>query len=501
MQSNGNKWYLRYLPQTMVENARKAGVNPNTAFPGFVLAWIAFFVILNLPPLAGLKPQGQDAAAVAVWAVIIWITEAIPVGVSGLLIPLLLVLTNAQTQMPLAFSGFTNKNAFLVLGSFIFAAIMQSVGLDRRIALSILNRVKPKVDQIIKGLVGVNLALGVIIPAAVTRSAVNLPIVKGIMDLFDDTPEGNRARGALAMTGLCYFPMVSGIMLLTSHMPNVIMAGLFDKVLGYQISYIKWFVLQWPLLGLVPLIYLIVKRTMNLRDISVPGGSEFIALEKKSIGRMTSLEWLVLGVFTIAVLLWIAQPYTKINTGLATLIVVGVFFIPGLLPTPWRTIQGKTMWGTWLLLAGALSLATAISSTGLAEWIAGFAAQMFKGQFFLFILVGTIVLTALIRIFMLSNVAAVAMLAPVLISLAQILNLNPVAFTLLVGNFDSFSFIIPTQVTACVIAYGTGSFDMKTYARVGIPIMIATLIYFVVIMLPWYALNGLPLWGGFMVWK
>jgi di/tricarboxylate transporter len=114
--------------------------------------------------------------------------------------------------------------------------------------------------------------------------------------------------------------------------------------------------------------------------------------------------------------------------------------------------------------------------------------------------VGTIVLTALIRIFMLSNVAAVAMLAPVLISLAQILNLNPVAFTLLVGNFDSFSFIIPTQVTACVIAYGTGSFDMKTYAKVGIPIMIVTLIYFVVIMLPWYALNGLPLWGGFRVW-
>jgi len=199
--------------------------------------------------------------------------------------------------------------------------------------------------------------------------------------------------------------------------------------------------------------------------------------------------------------MWITEPYHGIKTGMATLIALGIFFIPGLLPVSWQAVQGKTIWGTFLLLAGALSMANAISSTGLAKWLADIAHPLFKGQPFLVVVVGVIVLTAFIRIFMLSNVAAVSMLAPIILSLAKVLNLNPVAFTLLVCNFDTFSFIIPTQVTACVIAYGTNTFNTGTYARVGIPIMLLTLVYFLVVMMPWYALNGLPVWGGYVVWK
>lgn len=502
MRGNGDlKWYIRFVPGFMVENARKAGLDPNTAFPGFVAAWIAFFIILSLPVPPGLEPAGLAAAAVAVWAVIMWITEAMPVGITGLLIPLLLVLTRAQEKIPQAFSGFTRDVSFLVLGSFIFAAIMQSTGLDRRIALAVLSRVKPQVDQVIKGLMTVNIALGIIIPAAASRAAVLLPIVRGIMDLFEDTPEGRRARGTLAITGLCYFPMVGGILLLTAHMPNVIMAGLFEKELGYQLNYARWFWLHWPIIGLLPVMFLIIRKLLNVGGISVPGGTDLIQAEKKALGKMSLVEWLVLAVFAVAVMLWITEPQHKIKTGLATLIALGIFFVPGLLPTPWKTLQNKTIWGTWLLLAGALSLANAISDTGLAKWIADLAGPVFKGQHFLVIVVGIIVFTALLRIFMLSNVAAVAMLAPIVLSLAKTLNLNPVAFTLLVCNFDTFSFIVPTQVTACVIAYGTGTFDTKTYAKVGIPVMVATLLYFVLIMMPWYAVNGLPVWGGYVTWR
>lgn len=502
MKDNGElKWYVKWVPDGMVKNARRAGLNPNAAFMGFIFAWVAFFAILWAPPVEGLKPEGQAAAAVAVWAVIIWITEAIPVGISGLLIPLLLVMTKAEGNIGKAFGGFTQDVTFLVLGSFIFAAIMQSTGLDRRIAMAVLSRVKPQVDQVIKGLMIVNTALGIFIPAAVSRAAVLLPVVQGIMALFDGDKKGKKATAALAISGICYFPMVAGILLLTAHMPNVIMAGLFEKQLGYQMSYAKWFWLHWPIIGLYPLMFILIRRLLDVKGIEVPGGVDFIQKEKEKMGKMGAVEWLIIGVFLLAVSLWITEPYHGLKTGMATLIALGVFFIPGLLPVSWQAVQGKTMWGTFLLLAGALSMANAISSTGLAKWLADIAHPIFAGQHFLVIVVGIILVTALIRIFMLSNVAAVSMLAPIMLSLSQALDLNPVAFTLLACNFDTFSFIIPTQVTACVIAYGTGTFNTSTYARVGIPIMLVTLIYFVLIMMPWYAINGLPLWGGYMTWK
>lgn len=502
MRDSGDlKWYARWVPEGMVNNARRSGLNPNAAFIGFILAWIAFFVILYAPPLAGLKPEGQKAAAVAVWAVIIWITEAIPVGITGLLIPLMLVMTKAEKDIGKAFGGYTQDVTFLVLGSFIFAAIMQCTGMDRRIAMAVLSRVKPQVDQVLKGFMVVNTVLGFFVPAAVSRAAVLLPIVKGITALFGDNDKGKRAVAALAISGICYFPMVAGILLLTAHLPNVIMAGLFEKQLGYQMSYARWFWLHWPIVGLYPIMFILLRRLFDVKDISIPGGVDFIKEEKTKMGKTSLVEWFVMAVFGFAVIMWITEPYHGIKTGMATLIALGIFFVPGLLPVSWQAVQGKTIWGTFLLLAGAMSMANAISSSGLAKWLADIAHPLFKGQPFLVVVVGVILVTAVIRIFMLSNVAAVSMLAPIMLSLAKVLNLNPVAFTLLVCNFDTFSFIIPTQVTACVIAYGTNTFNTGTYARVGIPIMLVTLIYFMVIMMPWYAFNGLPVWGGYVTWK
>ncbi|HBV97124.1 MAG TPA: hypothetical protein DEF36_08765 [Desulfotomaculum sp.] len=495
------KWYAGWVPEGMVNNARKAGLNPNSAFIGFLLAWAAFFIILNLQPPAGLKPEAMSAAAVAIWAVIIWITEAIPVGITGLVIPLLLVLTKSVPEIGKAYGGFTQDATFLVLGSFIFAAIMQCIGLDRRIAMTILSRVKPQVDQVVKGFMLVNTVLGLFIPAAVSRAAVLLPVVRGIYDLFGKDEKSKKAVAALAITGICYFPMVAGILLLTAHLPNVIMAGLFEKQLGYQMSYAKWFWLHLPIVGLYPIMFIMIRKLFDIKGVEVPGGINFIKEEQEKIGKMSAVEWFIIGIFMLAVILWITEPYHGIKTGMATIIALGVFFIPGLLPVTWQAVQGKTIWGTFLLLGGAMSMANAISSTGLAKWLAESSHPIFEGQPFLVIIVGLIAVTAVIRIFMLSNVAAVSMLAPIMLSLAQVLNMNPVAFTLLVCNFDTFSFIIPTQVTACVIAYGTGTFNTSTYARVGIPIMVVTLIYFMAVMMPWYAFNGLPLWGGYMTWK
>ena len=342
MRDSGDlKWYAGWVPEGMVNNARKSGLNPNTAFIGFIIAWIAFFAILYGPQAAGLKPEGQKAAAVAVWAVIIWITEAIPVGITGLLIPLMLVMTKAEKEIGKAFGGYTQDVTFLVLGSFIFAAIMQCTGLDKRIAMSVLSRVKPQVDQVVKGFMVVNTILGVFIPAAVSRAAVLLPIVKGINSLFEDNEKGKKAVAALAISGICYFPMVAGILLLTAHMPNVIMAGLFEKQLGYHMSYAKWFWLHLPIIGLYPLMFIMMRKLFDIKGITIPGGVDFIKEEKTKAGKTTPVEWFVIAVFAFAVIMWITEPYHGIKTGMATLIALGIFFIPGLLPCPGRRYRER----------------------------------------------------------------------------------------------------------------------------------------------------------------
>ena len=175
--ANGGGFIARWR-----DNIVQAGGNPTKTLIGFTAAWLAFALILWVMPVPdGLTAQGKAVLAVMVWACIMWIFEAMPVGISGMLIPMLLVMSGGVQQFPRAASGFTTPVVFLCLAAFIFAAIMQAAGLDRRIALSLLNKMKVKtVNGVIWAMFAVNMVLSLIIPAANARAATLLPVINGI---------------------------------------------------------------------------------------------------------------------------------------------------------------------------------------------------------------------------------------------------------------------------------------------------------------------------------
>ena len=108
--------------------------------------------------------------------------------------------------------------------------------------------------------------------------------------------------------------------------------------------------------------------------------------------------------------------------------------------------------------------------------------------------------THVIRIGMLSNVAAVTMIAPIALALAPRLGLHPVAFTMLVCDTDSFAYLLPTQITAGVIAYSSGVFTTADYAKVGVVSVLIAIIYGLFVIAPWYAFMGVPVWNAAAPW-
>ena len=78
----------------LVNNVRAAGKNPIRTFGGFIAAWLAFFLIWKVfPNPEGLNDNGMAVLAVVVWASIMWVSEAMPVGITGISVPTLLILT------------------------------------------------------------------------------------------------------------------------------------------------------------------------------------------------------------------------------------------------------------------------------------------------------------------------------------------------------------------------------------------------------------------------
>src|SRR5436309_15963194 len=100
------------------ENIVRAGLNPRKTTVGIVLGWgLFFFILYGMSRPAGLSAAGQATLAVMAWACTMWIFEAIPVGISGLLIPMLLVMTNAIKPFSKAADGFTTHVVFLCLSA------------------------------------------------------------------------------------------------------------------------------------------------------------------------------------------------------------------------------------------------------------------------------------------------------------------------------------------------------------------------------------------------
>jgi len=497
----------------IISNIRESGRNPSRVLTGFVLAWVMFILIMwVLPRPSGLSPGGMAVLAIVVWASIMWVSEAMPVGITGLAIPLLLILTHAlpwkdgKPPMATVFNGFTNHVVWLCLFAFLVGSIMQLLRLDRRIALGILDKIKASnVGRVIWGFFGVNVLLAFFIPAANARAATLLPVVNGVINLLGDTPREQEAKKAIVIQSLVYGTMICGVFIMTAHLPNLIMVGLFGKA-GYNIGYLDWMLLQIPYLGMFVLTQWWVRHHFKTKGVEIAGGYSKIHSMHKDLGPMSRGEWTLLILFTAIALLFAMgkgspiYPLHHFQLGIIGLIGMVLLFIPGLFPFKWKEVQDRTMWGTFLLLGGALTMTAAMAQSGLAAWLANIIHGSVVGKPWWLILLILMTGTHLIRIGMLSNVAAIAMLAPVLFAMAPKLGLHPVAFTLLVSDTDTYAYLLPTQITAAVIAYGSDTFSTADYAKVGWLCILIAIAYGILVMAPWYAFLGMPVWDPSVPW-
>jgi solute carrier family 13 (sodium-dependent dicarboxylate transporter), member 2/3/5 len=498
----------------LAENIAVTGKNPATVLIGFLSAWIAFFLIFRILPIPnGLSQNGMTVLAIVVWASIMWVSEALPVGITGISIPTLLILTQAipwkdgRPPMATVFSGFTNHEIWLCLFAFFVGAIMQLLKMDRRIALGILDKVRASnVGRVIWGMFGVNIVLAFLVPAANARAATLLPVIKGITNLLGDTPEEREAKKAIVIQSMVYGCMICGVFILTAHMPNLIMVGIFSNNGFPNLSYLNWAVLQFPYLGMFVLTQWWVRYHFKTASVRISGGHAQISKQYRELGKMTKPEWALLGVFAGVALLFAmgkgSPIYTLHTQQLGVIALVGTLalFIPGLFPFKWKDVQDRTIWGTFLLLGGAMTLTAAMSQSGLAGWLADHIHGMVLGLPWWGIVLALMVGTHVIRVGMLSNVAAVAMLAPIVFAMAPKVGLHPVAFTLLVCDTDTYAYLLPTQITAAVIAYGTETFSTADYAKVGWVCILIAIAYGLLVMAPWYAFLGLPVWNPTAPW-
>ena len=449
---------------------------------GLILGPLVALLILSLETPDHLSLAAWRTASMGALMAIWWATEAVPIAVTALL-PLiffpLLGIANIQDSA----TPFANKVIFLFLGGFIVALAMQRWNLHRRIALTILQYVGGNGRSLIGGFMLVSALLSMWVMNTSTTMML-LPIALSIITVIKNSvkhlneKEKNDFQYALLL-GLAYAASMGGMSTLVGTAPNAMMAAFMLDTYSIEIDFSRWMLVGIPLtLVMVPLAWLTLTRIIFKVDFKTGyKGQEKLKQMKEEMGKISLPEKKVGIVFIVLALTWILRPLlTNIpglsaldDSGIAMAGALAVFLIPsGDKNDPfllrWVHIE-KLPWSILLLFGGGLSLASAVSKTGLAKWLGVNLVDIGTLP-----LVAIVVLITAMIIFLTeltSNIATTATFLPVVGAIAVEMGINPIILVAPIPLAASCAFMLPVATPPNAIVFGSGLLTIPKMIRAG----------------------------------
>ena len=447
---------------------------------GFILGPLLFFLIL-LIPFESLTPAAWKVIAVATWMVIWWISEAIPIPATALLpvvlFPVLEIFPVGEATAPYA-----SPIIFLFLGGFLIAIALERHKLQERIALKLIKLTGTKPGGIIAGFMASTAALSMWISNTAT-ALMMMPIAISVIHLFYRDGKVNKAEKAFSLVlllSIAYSANIGGMATIIGTPPNVVLVGLVQQILGKQLSFSQWLIMGVPLVVVLLIItFFLLKIIYPYKSVGKMEDAKDLIDEKlQALGQLTTGEKLVLTIFSLTAFSWIFStqlnqllPVPVLNDSVIAMgggllmFMVPLSFSQKTFVLPWDDAE-RLPWGILILFGGGLSLAKALEKVEIVQMISD-AVTHYQGVPYWLII---IILTTLV-IFMtevMSNTALATIMIPVVISIGQGLNIDPLLLAIPVALAASCAFMMPVATPPNAIVFSSGHIRMKEMTRAGI---------------------------------
>ena len=454
---------------------------------GLILGPLLFIILLIMPVPAGMEPAAMRVAAITLLMATWWITEAIPIPATSLLpiilYPLLGVMESSQVTI-----AYGNHLVYLFMGGFFIAVTVEKWDLHKRIALHTIRLVGVTPNRIILGMMLAtaflsmwisNLAstmMMVTIGMAVLQHTT-VQLQKENADV--DTRKGHFRFGVALMLSIGYAASIGGISTLVGTAPNALFAGILQQNYGVTISMVDWMIFAFPL-ALVMLIitWLFLTRFAWPPGINhLPGGQEYVHEEITKLGKISSAEMKVTAVLILVAGLWIVNGLFdyKILEGVydSSIAILGallLFIIPADFSRrefllDWKTAVGIP-WDVLLLFGGGFALAAGFEHSGLTMMVASKLSAL-QGQHILLIIV-TITALVIFLTEVTSNTATATIVLPIMLALAEGMQVHPYGLMLAAVISASFAFMLPVATPPNAIVFGSRYVTMPQMVRAGI---------------------------------
>ncbi len=409
--------------------------------------------------------------AVTVFTAVLWITEALALPVTALLIPVGMAAVGAFDAKD-AYHSFGNPVLFLVLGGYALAVAVEVNGVGNWIARHIIISAGKSTIGLLVAFMVTSAVLSMFISNTAT-TALLLPVAIGIINRHET--DANLSR--LLLLGVAYGASIGGVATLTGSPPNAIAAGLLD------ISFLKWLSYGLPvslimLIIAVPILWWTFKPEQKQINVDL-GDSVALTDNGKRTLTMVAIT-LLLWLFGPSLAKWLGLPVALFSSASVAGISVALLMMCGCVK--WKTLEQGIHWGVLILLGGGLSLGRALTESGAAEWLAGLLSSS-AGNLTTFTLLLIVVIIGVFTTELISNTAVTAKLAPILMGVALQLGLESDSLVVPVAIATSMAFMLPVATPPNALVHDSGHVAQRDMIRAGfrlnlVAILVITLLFY-----------------------
>ena len=440
-----------------------------------ILSFLLSLTLFYLPTPEGLSSEGHRIIIIVLVALILIMSESIPLPAVAILILIMEVVLGDDTADGVA-SSFMSDAVFFIMGSLMLAVSIVYQGLDKRLALIVLNFTGNKTWRIVLGFMFFSAILSSFIGEH-TVAAMMLPVALSLIKNIGMNKIRSSNLSTILLFSIAYGAAIGSVGTPSGGGRNAIMIGYLSEFGLGKLSYLTWMKFAYPLLLIeVPIATFILWFTFKPSQKIMDSAVRKLKVQVAKSDDLNGQQKLAIGVFVFVFFSWIfLSPY--IGLGIVALIGVFLYLSFGLID--WSEINRNTNWGVILLFGAAISLGIQMKETGAAFWLAE-KALLYIGVVFQNENIGrwfiTVVMTGILTN-ILSSAATLAVLGPIVLDMGG----NPLVTGISASIASAFSYLTIVASPTCMIIHSTGLIRSRDYLKAGWKLFIMSVVLLMLI--------------------
>ena len=427
-----------------------------------VLAFLILVIFYLIPTPEGLEPSGKIMIGILLMAAILWITEPIPLAVTGLLIMIIQQILHIMPAQQV-FQSFGNQAIFFLIGAFIIAGAIEKHGLHKRIALRFLTLFEKSPKMFTLGIMVSCASLSFIMPEHGV-AAFFLPIILSILIAMKITPKQSNF-GKICMLSVAYGCSIGSLGTLIGGARNPLTIEVLQEQ-GITVTFFDWMLYAMPVVLIsIPIVWIVLQLSFPIEIDSISDAKKEIKNQVKKQGNISRNEIIVLGILILTIILWILFS-SNTYYGLAVIAILGSFLLFITRTITWKDVEDRVPWGIILLYGGAITLGIGMQTTGAGAWVANQIFTTFNINIYVLILMMIIITILLTNV--MSNIGAVAILLPIGVALAGgIPDISIKLASMIIALSGGLAFMLVIATPGNAITYSSGYYSTKDLFKAG----------------------------------